>query len=72
MALLAVVSLGIVLLASLRTYYGQQERDYLIGNARTVSAQLALSLEVAAPLEALQSQLQGFAFLTLARVRLLD
>ncbi len=72
MALLAVVALGIVLLASLRTYYGQQERDYLIGNARTVSAQLALSLEIGAPLEALQSQLQGFAFLTQARVRLLD
>ena len=72
MALLAVVALGIVLLASLRTFYSQQERDYLVGNARTVGAQLALSLEVDAPLEALQSQLQGFAFLTQARVRLLD
>ena len=72
MALLAVVALGIVLLASLRTYYSQQERDYLVGNARTVGAQLALSLEVNVPLEALQSQLQGFAFLTQARVRLLD
>ena len=37
-ALLATLSLGLVLLITLRGYYAQRERDYLIGNAQAISA----------------------------------
>lgn len=71
-ALLAALSLGAVLLTTLRSYYSQQELSYLTGNARGLSLELARMVEVKLPAAALKAQLQNFSFLTQAQVRLLD
>jgi signal transduction histidine kinase len=71
-ALLAALSLGIVLLMTLRSYYLKQELDYLSNNAQGISLELARMVEDKLPLAALQAQLKNFSFLTQSRVRLLD
>lgn len=71
-ALLAALSLGVVLLTTLRGYYSQQEFSYLSGNARGLSLELARMVEAQLPEAALQAQLQNFSFLTQAQVRLLN
>ena len=71
-ALLAVLSLGFVLLTILQNFYRQQELDYLTNNAQTISATLAPLVEAGLPSEALQSQLSSYAFLAQTRVQLLD
>ena len=71
-ALLAALALGAVLLTTLRSYYQQRETDYLNGNAQAISSNVSLLLEAEVPIEALQSQLKTFAFLSQARVRLID
>ena len=71
-ALLAVLALGAVLLVTLRSYYRQQEMDYLQGNAEAVGSTLALPMSEGAMFdEALQSQVKGFSFLSQSRVRVL-
>lgn len=71
-ALLAVLSLGIVLLTTLRSYYQQQELEYLSNNAQAIGATLAPLIEANLPTEALEAQLSSFAFLSQTQVRLLD
>jgi two-component system sensor histidine kinase BaeS len=66
-ALLAAGVLGVVLLAILRGYYTQRELDYLTGNAQGVAGLLA---QVSA--QPLPPNVQNLAFLSQARVRLLD
>jgi signal transduction histidine kinase len=70
-ALLAALSLGIVLLTTLRGYYTQRERDYLSSNARAIGAVIAPLVEEV-PLEVLHSHLDSFSFLSQSRLRLLD
>lgn len=70
-ALLTVLALGAVLLAILRGYYYRQELDYLTGNANAIGIEIDRLLENDLPLDALQSQLAGFAFLSQTRIRLL-
>ena len=71
-ALLAILALGAVLLVTLRSYYSQQETDYLEGNAEAVGATASLLLAEGVPLgEALHSHLKGFSFLCQCRVRVL-
>jgi signal transduction histidine kinase len=71
-ALLAALSLGIVLLTTLRSYYRQHELNYLTENARGISSELARLVQADLPPAALQAQLKSFAFLAQTRVRLLD
>jgi signal transduction histidine kinase len=71
-ALLTVVSLGIVLLTTLRTYYSQRELDYLNRNANAIGHQIVRIFHDDAPLEAKQALLENFSFLSQARVRLMD
>ena len=71
-ALLAALSLGAVLLATLRGYYARQERDYLVGNAQGVANRAARLLALETPTEVLQSEVEVFAFLSQTRVRLCD
>ncbi len=71
-ALLAALSLGVVLLTTLRSYYSQQELNYLTSNAKGLSLELARMVEAQLPTAALQAQLQNFSFLTQTQVRLLD
>lgn len=71
-ALLATLSLGLVLLITLRGYYAQRERDYLIGNAQAISATIIPLIAEEAPPEVLELQLSNLSFLSQTRVRLLD
>jgi len=70
-ALLAVVALGITLLGTLRSFYLEQERVYLSGNAAAIAEEIA-PLLAADDLISLQAQVAGFAFLTQTRVQVLD
>lgn len=69
-ALLAAMSLGAVLLTTLRSYYAQHELDYLKGNAHAIGAALAQALEDSP--EDIKLQLDSFAFLSQSRVRFID
>jgi signal transduction histidine kinase len=71
-ALLATLALGSVLLLTLRGHYLRVEHDYVQSNAQAISLSLAQLLEGDPSPEALQSQLDSFAFLSNAYVRLLD
>jgi hypothetical protein len=71
-ALVAAVALGAVLLTGLRGYYEQREDDYLQSNGATIASSVSLLLDAGTPTDALESQLQAFAFLSQARVRILD
>lgn len=71
-ALLTTVALGLVLLLTLRNFYEQQEQQYLQSNAAAISGEIAPFLRDGLPVAALESQLKGFAFLSQARVQVLD
>lgn len=71
-ALLVALSLGAVLLVTLRGYYTQLEREHLTSNAQAISTTVAHLLEVELPPEVLQPQLDVYAFLSQAKIRVLD
>ncbi len=71
-ALLTSAALGAILLSTLRYYYDRQEFDYLMSNARFISRTVADQLSSGAPIETIESQVEGFAFLAQARVKLFD
>ena len=71
-ALLAALALGSVMLLVLRSYYAQQEREYLFGNAVTLKPILEQVLQSNLPKGALQDQINGLAFLSQTQIRLLD
>ncbi|GAB4431162.1 MAG: hypothetical protein Fur0044_28760 [Anaerolineae bacterium] len=71
-ALLTVLALGVVLLATLRSFYTQQELDYLTLNAQQISPEMARMVQSGLPPDGIQAQLKNFSFLSQARVRLLD
>lgn len=71
-ALLTTLALGLVLLLTLRDFYARQELDYLQSNAAAIGSEVAPFLRDGLPLAALESQLKGFAFLSQARVQVLD
>lgn len=72
LALLVTLALGFVLMNILRTYYTQQELDYLQGNADELSMIMANLVRQNPPPAVLESQVKGFTFLAQSRVRLLD
>ena len=67
-ALLAASALGVVLLTTLRGYYQQREKDYLVSNAQGVTFKFGEAIKEGVPLD---EQAQGLAFLLQARVRVL-
>jgi two-component system sensor histidine kinase BaeS len=71
-ALLAAVSLGVVLLTTLRGYYVQRELDYLHSNAQAIGQGMLHLLRQDPSPEAIQARLRSFSFLSQTRVRLLD
>jgi signal transduction histidine kinase len=71
-ALLAALSLGLVLITTLRSYYQQRELAYLNSNAAEFSQLIGYLLANDTSTETLQSQIQGLAFLAQVRVRLID
>ncbi len=70
-ALLAVLALGITLLGSLRSLYRAQELDYLSGNAVVIADEIA-PLLAADERPVLQTQIDGFSFLTQTRIQVTD
>jgi signal transduction histidine kinase len=71
-ALVTTISLGFVLLFTLRSYYANQEKSYLQENAQAIRSEVATVFWQQLPKAALQSQIAGFAFLSQTRIRLLD
>lgn len=71
-ALLTTISLGFVLLFTLRSNYASQEQSYLQENAQAIRIEIATVFSQQLPKAALQSQIAGFAFLSQTRIRLLD
>jgi len=72
-ALPAALALGGVLVMVLRGYYTQRERTYLLNNARAIAETLMpLLTQPDVTPEELQAQVESLAFLSQARVRLLD
>src|SRR5688572_2836027 len=70
--LLAALALGSVMMLVLRSYYAEQERDYLYGNAITLRPVIERVLQSDLPEGFIQDQVNGLAFLSQARIRLLD
>ncbi|RPI32110.1 MAG: sensor histidine kinase [Chloroflexota bacterium] len=71
-ALLAALTLGVVLIATIRGYYNKQERSYLQGNAEQISFVIARLLEAHIPAKFLQDQVTSWSFLSQARIQVLD
>jgi signal transduction histidine kinase len=71
-ALLAALSLGAVLVATLRSYYSNRERLYLLENAPVIQSVLAPLLSSGVSPEVLAVQVRNLSVLTGTRVQLLD
>jgi signal transduction histidine kinase len=71
-ALLAALSLGSFMLLALRSYYADQEHQYLIGNAIALQPVLEQVLHSDLPEGSLQDQITVLAFLSRVQIRLLD
>ena len=71
-ALLAALSLGSFMLLALRSYYADQEHQYLLGNAIALQPVLEQVLQSDLPEGSLQDQITVLAFLSRAQIRLLD
>ncbi|HEX2697054.1 MAG TPA: HAMP domain-containing sensor histidine kinase, partial [Anaerolineales bacterium] len=68
-ALIAALALGAVLLAILRNYYANEEFDYLLGNAQSVSKVIIAMISADAPHDEVQSQIENLAFLIQTRIQ---
>lgn len=71
-AFVAAVILGIALLATLRGYYGEREREHLENNARAISQTVREMQAFNMPQDEVNAQLRNLAFIMQARVRMLD
>ena len=71
-AFLAALSLGSLMLLVLKSYYADQEHQYLLGNAIALQPVLAEILQSDAPKDLIRDQINGLAFLSQAQIRLLD
>jgi signal transduction histidine kinase len=71
-ALLATLALGVLLLSTLRSYYDTQEREYLQNNANVMAQRLERLYHTDAPNEIIAAEVNNFAFLTHASVRLMS
>ena len=71
-ALLAALALGSVMLLVLNRYYAEQERDYLMGNAISLSPiiEKMLTNELDGP--PMTDQVNSLAFLSQTRIRIID
>lgn len=70
-ALLATLTLGLLLLTIVRDYYAEEERLYLTGNAREIGRQVSDALRRGAALETQVPELNNLAFMMQVRVRVL-
>ena len=71
-ALLAALSLGVVLMLVLRGYYAQLEKNYLETNAKSISSLIGQSIALGLPQPFIQSQVNSLAFLSQTQVTVYD
>lgn len=71
-ALLTAVALNIILLTTLRSFYQQQELNYLTNNARAIGRELEPLLASEFTVDSLPATVKGLAFLSQARVQVLE
>lgn len=71
-ALLAALALGSVMLLVLNGYYAEQERNYLMGNAISLSPIIEKLLNDEPSGPTVQDQVNGLAFLSQTRIRVID
>ncbi len=71
-ALLAALSLGSVMLVVLKSYYAQQEQDYLLGNAMALQPIIEKVIQLNQQEGPLQDQIEGLSFLSQTQIRILD
>ena len=71
-SLLAVLALGLVLIAILRGYYGRQEREFLQGNAKWIGATVTSLMQADTPPAMLKDQVVNWSFVLQARIQVLD
>jgi len=71
-SLLAVLALGLVLIAILRGYYGRQEREFLQGNAKWIGGTVTSLMQADAPAAMLNDQVVNWSFVLQARIQVLD
>jgi signal transduction histidine kinase len=72
-ALLAALALGSVMLLVLSGYYARQEQAYLLGNAQAIQPLVEQALQPdSAQGASLQQMINGLAFLSQTRIRILD
>jgi two-component system sensor histidine kinase BaeS len=71
-ALLAALLLGSLMMLVLRSYYAGEERDYLYRNAITLRPVIEQVLQSDLPEDFIVDQVNGLAFLSQARIRLLN
>lgn len=71
-ALLVTLSLGAVLLVRLRSYYSNQELEYLYSSAASISKMASSMMSDQYSTDVQQAQLRNLAFLSQTRVRILN
>lgn len=71
-ALVAALSLGTVLLFTLRGYYSQRELDHLQSNAQAISRPIAFMYSNNLTAHEVEMQLRSLSFLAQSRIRILD
>ncbi len=71
-ACLAALALGTVLLAILRGYYAEKERDYLTSNSASLKTLVTSAIAYDVPVSDLTPQLKYLAFFSKVRIRVLD
>ena len=71
-ALIATLALGAILLTILSDFYRRQELAYLSGNAAAIGLEIMPSLTNKTAVGALQAQVEGLAFLSQTRIKVLD
>jgi len=71
-ALVAALSLGSFMLLALRSYYADQEHQYLLGNALALQPVLAEILQSDTSEALIRDQINGLAFLSQTQIRVLD
>ena len=73
-ALLAALALGVVLLTTLRGYYGMREHDILMSNADFIGDMVARNYEVqpASTSDSVNAQIGTLSLMSQARIRLFD
>ena len=71
-AFLAALSLGSFMLLALRSYYADQEHQYLLGNAIALQPVFEEALQSDAPETLIRDQINGLAFLSQTQIRVLD